>query len=77
MTDKILLKAENIKKYYRVSAGFLKKKDKKIVDDVSLELHEGETLGLVGESGCGKTTLGKTLIHLIPATEGKVYFDGE
>ena len=77
MTDKVLLKAENIKKYYKVSDGFFRKKDKKIVDNVSLEVHEGETVGLVGESGCGKSTLGKVLIHLIPATAGKIYFNGE
>lgn len=77
MTDKVLLKAEHIKKYYPVSAGFFKKKDKKIVDDISLEIHEGETVGLVGESGCGKSTLGKTLLHIIPPTDGKIYFNGE
>lgn len=77
MTDKVILRAEHIKKYYAVSDGFLKKKDKKIVDDISLEVHEGETVGLVGESGCGKSTLGKTLIHIIPATDGKIYYNGE
>lgn len=77
MTDKVLLKAENVKKYYKVSDGFFRKKDKKIVDNISLEVHEGETVGLVGESGCGKSTLGKVLIHLIPATAGKIYFNGE
>ena len=77
MTDRVLLKAEHVKKYYSVPDGFFKKKDKKIVDDVSFELHEGETVGLVGESGCGKSTLGKVLIHIIPATDGKIYYNGE
>ncbi|MDO4939995.1 MAG: ATP-binding cassette domain-containing protein, partial [Lachnospiraceae bacterium] len=77
MTDKVLLKAEHVKKYYYDSDGLFKKKEKKIVDDVSLEVHEGETVGLVGESGCGKSTLGKTLIHMIPSTDGKIYFNGE
>jgi oligopeptide/dipeptide ABC transporter ATP-binding protein len=48
----------------------------KAVDDVSFHIYEGESFGLVGESGCGKTTVGRTLLHLIPPTDGKVYFDG-
>lgn len=77
MTDKVILKAEHVKKYYSVPAGLFQKKEKKIVDDISFEVHEGETVGLVGESGCGKSTLGKTLIHIIPATDGKIYYNGE
>ena len=49
----------------------------KAVDDVTFDVHEGETLGLVGESGCGKTTLGRTLLRLVPAHGGEVIFDGK
>ena len=77
MTDRILLRAEHIKKYFPVSTGLFQKKMLKAVDDVSLYLREGETLALVGESGCGKSTLGKTLIHVLTPTEGTLEFDGE
>ena len=77
MTDRILLRAEHIKKYFPVSTGLFRKKMLKAVDDVSLYLREGETLALVGESGCGKSTLGKTLIHVLTPTEGTLEFDGE
>ena len=74
-----LLKVENLKTYFPKSRNFLgKPKDFiKAVDDVSFEVFPGETLGLVGESGCGKTTLGRSILRLNNAIEGKVIFDGK
>ena len=68
----VLLDVKNLKKYFDVG----NKKILKAVDDVSLQIYKGETLGLVGESGCGKSTFGRTLIHLYEPTEGSVTFDG-
>ena len=75
-----LLQVEGLKKYFPVrSKGLIKKEIGKLyaVDDVSFTLGQGETLGIVGESGCGKTTLGKTLIRLYEPTGGHVYMDGK
>ena len=77
---KELLRVEGLKKYFSVkSKGLIKKEIGKLyaVDDVSFTLNEGETLGIVGESGCGKTPLGKTLIRLYEPTGGHVYMDGQ
>lgn len=79
MTDqngKVLLNIENLKKYFPVTGGFLKRTVGyvKAVDDVSLYVNKGETLGIVGESGCGKTTLGKCLVRLHDPSDGKVLF---
>jgi peptide/nickel transport system ATP-binding protein len=74
-----LLKIENLKKYFPVKAGFIFERTVayiKAVDDISLEIKENETYGLVGESGCGKTTAGKTVIRLLDPTDGKIVFDG-
>lgn len=73
-----LLKVENFKVYYPIRKGFFKRVVDYVraVDDVSFELQRGTTLALVGESGCGKTTLGKGLINLIPANAGHVLLDG-
>lgn len=67
-----LIEVKNLKKYFNVG----KKQILKAVDDVSFTINKGETLGLVGESGCGKTTCGRTVLGLYPATEGEVLFDG-
>jgi len=67
-----LLQVENLKKYFEVPQGYLH-----AVDDVSFSLDRGETLGVVGESGCGKTTLGRVVLHLLDITGGKIIFDGE
>ncbi|MBS3934325.1 MAG: ATP-binding cassette domain-containing protein [Truepera sp.] len=70
----VLLQVEGLKKYFPVYGGLLRRKvaDVKAVDDVSFAVHEGETLGLVGESGCGKTTVGRTLLRLYEPTEGRI-----
>ncbi|WP_082233146.1 ABC transporter ATP-binding protein [Halobacillus massiliensis] len=78
MTTEEILKVEGLKKYFEVSGGLLRKKSLvKAVDDISLTVYKGETLGIVGESGCGKSTTGRLLMRLLDATEGSVYFEGE
>lgn len=74
-----LLEVRNLKKYFPVAGGVFKRKTGNIyaVDGVSFDIREGETLGLVGESGCGKTTLGRTVARLYDATEGSIVFGGK
>jgi len=74
-----LVKIENLKKYFPLTGGVFRKVIGKVhaVDDVSLDVMEGETIGIVGESGCGKTTLGRTVLKLLDPTEGKIYFQGQ
>ncbi len=74
----VLLKVENLTKYFPIRAGMLARKvgDVKAVDDISFEVYEGETLGIVGESGCGKSTTGRVIMRLHEPTGGKVTFDG-
>ena len=74
--SEIILDVQNLKKYFPVRSGF-KNLTLKAVDGVSFSIGKGETLGLVGESGCGKTTVGRTLLHLYKPTDGKVIFEGE
>lgn len=78
-TAKPLLQVKNLKTYFPVKRGLLRKQvgNVKAVDDVSFTVHQGETLGLVGESGCGKSTVGRSILRLIDATAGTVDFDGE
>ena len=71
-----LVEVEHLKQYFQVRSGF-KNMTLKAVDDVSFSIKPGETLGLVGESGCGKTTVGRSLLHLYDPTGGTVRFEGE
>ncbi len=78
MTDvKNLVEVKNLKEYFNINVGMLRTKPLKAVDDVSFAIRKGETLGLVGESGCGKTTVGRTLLHLYKPTAGEIWFDGK
>lgn len=74
-----LLVVDNLVKHFPIRGGFLQRVQAyvKAVDGVNFTVKEGETLGLVGESGCGKTTTGRTILRLTPATSGKVFFDGK
>ena len=72
-----LVEVKNLKQYFDVSVGMFKSLPLKAVDDVSFTINKGETLGLVGESGCGKTTVGRTILHLYKPTAGEVWYDGE
>ncbi|MBL8058153.1 MAG: dipeptide ABC transporter ATP-binding protein [Anaerolineales bacterium] len=74
-----LVEIKNLVKYFPVRGGLLQRVVAWVqaVDNVSFSVREGETLGMVGESGCGKTTVGRTLLRLVPATSGQVLFDGQ
>lgn len=71
-----LVEVKNMKQYFRVGGSLLHPMYVKAVDDVSFYIDKGETLGLVGESGCGKTTTGRTLLRLYEPTEGQIFYDG-
>src|SRR5690242_19462516 len=73
-----LLEVRNLRKYYPVRRGLLSRvvAEVKAVDGISLHIRPGETLGLVGESGCGKTTAGRTILRLIEPTAGEAFFEG-
>ena len=76
MEQEVILRVENLKKYFPIKGGFFSKTigNVKAVDGVSLEVRKGETLGIVGESGCGKSTTGRAILQLLKPTGGKVYF---
>jgi peptide/nickel transport system ATP-binding protein len=75
----VLLEVKNLKTYYPIKGGIFRKTVAvvKAVDDISFEIKKGETLGLVGESGCGKSTAGRTILRLLDATDGQIIFDGD
>lgn len=78
MADETILKVENLKVYFPVSNGFLQKKSYvKAVDGINFEIKKGETFGLVGESGCGKSTTGRAIVKIYTPTEGKIEFEGK
>ncbi len=79
-TDEVLVSVSNVMKYFEIKGGLLGNTtigNVRAVDGVSFDVHRGETLGLVGESGCGKTTLGKVILRLLPPTSGRVAFKGK
>ncbi len=75
--NKPLIEVKGLKEYFNINVGLFRSKPLKAVDDVSFFINKGETLGLVGESGCGKTTVGRTLLHLYKPTAGEIYYDGK
>ena len=72
-----IIEVEHLKQYFPIRTGLLETKPLKAVDDVSFAIKPGETLGLVGESGCGKTTTGRSIIRLYDITSGNVWFKGQ
>ncbi|MCX8117616.1 MAG: ABC transporter ATP-binding protein [Desulfobacterota bacterium] len=79
MSETFLIEVKNLSMHFPITKGILRQRkiaDIKAVDEVSFFIRKGETLGLVGESGCGKTTLGRCLLQLIRPTSGEVYFEG-
>ena len=77
MSQDTLVEVKHLKEYFNINTGMFSSKPLKAVDDVSFSIRRGETLGLVGESGCGKTTVGRTLLHLYKPTDGEIWFDGK
>jgi oligopeptide/dipeptide ABC transporter ATP-binding protein len=80
VADGNLIEVTNLKMYFPIKSGLVLDRhigDVRAIDDVSFEIRRGETLGLVGESGCGKSTMGRTLLRLYRPTAGKILFDGE
>ena len=75
--ERPLVEVKHLKEYFPINTGWFKTTPLKAVDDVSFTINRGETLGLVGESGCGKTTVGRTILHLYQPTDGEVIYDGK
>ncbi len=76
MEDRTLVEVKHLKQYFDISMGMFKTRPLKAVDDISFDIKKGETLGLVGESGCGKTTAGRSILHLYKPTGGEIIYDG-
>jgi len=76
-SSEALVEVRHLKEYFNINVGLFRTKPLKAVDDVSFSIKRGETLGLVGESGCGKTTVGRTLLHLYKPTDGEILFEGK
>ncbi len=77
MSSEYLVEVKNLKQHFNIRTGLFKSTPLKAVDGVSFGIKPGETLGLVGESGCGKTTVGRTLLNLYEPTDGEIYYNGE
>src|SRR6187397_1284682 len=79
MAETPLLRVKNLKKYFPIRGGLFSREVARVhaVDDISMEIMRGETLGLVGESGCGKSTTGRCILRLIEPTQGEVWFEGK
>ena len=77
MSNSPLIEVKDLKKYFDINTGMFTSRPLKAVDGVTFSINRGETLGLVGESGCGKTTVGRTLLHLYTPTSGQIIYDGK
>ena len=77
VNERPLIEVRHLKEYFNINVGMFKSKPLKAVDDVSFAIKKGETLGLVGESGCGKTTVGRTILQLYKPTAGEILYNGK